>query len=437
VDTKRKDYPVSTMKEAIGKPSRKAATAVLTAHVEISKGAPLRQALSEALATAKGLGGQERHFAAFAVRELSRHLRWLDAWARAYGCPPSAFTQKEDVALIRYALWRKHRTGAPSQTVLTEVKLPGPIRPRSIPDAMLERLLAAAAPEFPLPNEPTERAAAVHSFPNWFATRLAAEVPTAELEPLLGALNREPALALRVRAPARVDELLHSLKLQNIDAALLGEAPNAIWVPDGRRAIFESREMKANMLQVMDAGSQRLAAFCQASQGSTVVDYCAGAGGKTIALADAVGPSGQVQAADLSKRRLNDARTRVRELKLRQVSFPPELSLKTADLVLVDAPCSGSGTLAREPDQKWKLTADAVTERVKSQTEILDKLAGLLKNEAVLVYGTCSILRAENEDIVDAFLKRHPGYARTEPDLRVWPHQSLGGGYYGARLTKG
>ncbi len=428
---------VTAQKPDTGKPSRKAAAAALVAHVQVVKGTPLRLALSEALAEAKGLGGQERHFAAFAVRELSRHLRWLDAWARAYGCPPSSFHLKEDAAIIRYAIWRKHRLEAPATQILAELKLPGPLRPRSLPDAALQKLLDAPAPEFPLPEEPLERAAAVHSFPNWLATRLATEVDAAQLEPLLVALNHEPALAFRVRPPATRDDVLQSLAKQSVSAEALEEAPNAIWVPDGRRAIFESKEMKSGVLQVMDAGSQRLAALCSPAVGATVIDYCAGAGGKTIALADAVGPTGRVYASDLSKRRLEDARTRVRMLKLAQVSFPSELPVETADLVLIDAPCSGAGTLAREPDQKWKLNEKTITERTVSQTEILNKLAPRLKQGAVLVYGTCSVLRAENEDIVEAFLKRHRQFARTQPDLRVWPHQSVGGGYYGARLTKG
>lgn len=422
--------------ERTGKPSRKAATVALTAHVSVLKGTPLRQALSDALAEAKGLGGQERHFAAFTVRELSRHLRWLDAWARAYGCPPSSFIQKEDAALVRYTLWRKHRTKAPAAQIFAEVKLPGPIRPRSAPDALIQSLLDAAVPELPMPPDPVGRAAALHSFPNGLATQLAAEVSADELEPLLEALNREPALSLRVRPGVDRQAVVDSLLAQKVHVEVLEETPNGIWVPDGRRAIFESKEMKALRLQVMDAGSQRLAAFCNAQPGSSVIDYCAGAGGKTIALADAVGPQGKVYASDLSKRRLNDARTRVRELKLKQVSFPDVLPLESADLVLVDAPCSGTGTLAREPDQKWKITVETIAERNRSQSEILETIAPRLKKGAVLVYATCSVLRAENEDIVEAFLKRHPDYTRTEADLRVWPHHSVGGGYYGARLTK-
>ncbi|MBX7113455.1 MAG: class I SAM-dependent methyltransferase [Myxococcaceae bacterium] len=421
----------------LGKASRKAAAAALSAHVQVVKGTPLRQALSDALAEAKGLGGQERHFAAFAVRELSRHLRWLDAWGRAYGCPPSSFHLKEDAAIIRYAIWRKHRLAAAPVQILAELKLPGPVRPRSLPDAALQKLLDAPTPEFPLPEEPVERAAAVHSFPNWLAARLATEVDATQLEPLLAALNHESALALRVRPPLRREAVLASLRAQGVEAELLDEANQAIWVPNGRRAVFESREMKVGLLQVMDAGSQRLAALCAPAEGAKVVDYCAGAGGKTIALADAVGPAGRVYASDLSKRRLEDAQTRVRMLKLTHVSFPSELPVETADCVLVDAPCSGAGTLAREPDQKWKLSEKTIAERTVSQTEILNKLAPRLKRGAVLVYGTCSILRAENEEIVDAFLKRHPTFGRTQPDLRVWPHQSVGGGYYGARLVKG
>ena len=131
---------------------------------------------------------------------------------------------------------------------------------------------------------------------------------------------------------------------------------------DGSRAIFESRWMKEGRLQVMDLGSQLLGAFCRARPGQTVVDYCAGAGGKTLVLADAVGDRGRVFAWDLSEKRLKEARKRVGEFKLRHVSFPSSPRVDLADLVLVDAPCSGTGTLGREPDQKWKLSPKQVDE---------------------------------------------------------------------------
>ncbi|MFT3836354.1 MAG: hypothetical protein QM723_05090 [Myxococcaceae bacterium] len=103
--------------------------------------------------------------------------------------------------------------------------------------------------------------------------------------------------------------------------------------------------------------------------------------------------------------------------------------------MLVDAPCSGTGTLSREPDAKWRLTAKKVAELAATQSTLLDEVAGPMKKGATLVYGTCSVLAEEDEEVTQAFLKRHPEFS-LEGELRVWPHQGRGGGFYAARLTR-
>jgi 16S rRNA C967 or C1407 C5-methylase (RsmB/RsmF family) len=218
-----------------------------------------------------------------------------------------------------------------------------------------------------------------HSFPTWLAEAIAAAAPVGQLEAILAALNREPPLTFRVRPPGTRDALLAQLLAQGFEVEACGDEPDALRATTESRAIFESRWMKGGRLQVMDLGSQKLAAFCRAQPGQSVVDLCAGAGGKTLVLADAVGPKGRVYAWDSSARRLEEARRRVGEAKLVQVSFPKEPRLDLADLVLVDAPCSGSGTLGREPDQKWKLSERQVAEFAKTQESILDATAPKLK----------------------------------------------------------
>jgi 16S rRNA (cytosine967-C5)-methyltransferase len=178
-----------------------------------------------------------------------------------------------------------------------------------------------------------------------------------------------------------------------------------------------------------------LVELCQVKPGMTVVDYCAGAGGKTIALADAVGPTGRVYAWDESAKRLAEARRRVGELRLRHVSFPQAPRLDLARLVLVDAPCSGTGTLGREPDQKWKLTAKRVKELAATQLSILETVGPAVPSGCVIVYATCSLLKEEDEDVVAAFLARNPTF-HLERTLRTWPQAIPGGGFFGARLVK-
>ena len=169
--------------EVPGIASRKAATAALKAHVAVLEGTPLRRALSEALQDGGNLGGKERRFIAFAVRELSRHLRLLNVYATAHG--HSKFQLHEDQAIFRYALWRRYVCGAPAEKIMTEVGLPGPLRPRGLPDQVL---VAELAREVTVDlGDPAAR----HSFPSWLAERLAAIAPEGEYAAVLEALSAD------------------------------------------------------------------------------------------------------------------------------------------------------------------------------------------------------------------------------------------------------
>lgn len=422
--------PSTSTGEIAGIASRKAATAALKAHVAVLKGSPMRRAISEALEDGGNLGGKERRYIAFATRELSRHLRLLNLYASAHGVPMSKLHLPEDQAIFRYALWRRYVCGAGADKVMTEIALPGPLRPRSIPDQLIKTELTREVPVEV--RDPADK----HSFPTWLSERIAAIAPEGELDAILEALNREPTLTFRVRPIGTREALLPEFKARGLQVEACEELPDAIRVTDGSRAIFETRWMKEGRLQVMDLGSQLLAAFCRARPGQVAVDFCAGAGGKTIVLADTVTPTGRVYAWDSSEKRLKEAKSRVGELKLRHVTFPTAPRIDLADLVLIDAPCSGTGTLGREPDQKWKLSVKQIDELNVTQLGILRDVARQLKPGALIVYGTCSVLREENEGVVEKFLAAVPGFT-LEESLRVWPHRLEGGGFFGARLRKG
>lgn len=415
-----------------GRATKKAIVAAVRAHVAVLKGKPLRAAISESLAKEENLGGQERRFIAFATRELSRHQRYLDFIAKSRGQAPGDFQLVEDAAVVRFALWRQAIGGLSATQALAEVALPGPVRPRSVPDAVVADVLNDAQP-LPEASDELDRLATRHSFPTWLAKAIEQVAPPGELGPVLEALNREPPLMLRVRPPGTRDEVRQLLAAKGIDTSPV--LADSLLIADDSRAVFESGPMKNGRLIVMDEGSQRLCELTAPLPGQTVIDYCAGAGGKTIVLADMVGEHGRVMAHDISAKRLDEARRRVAQLKLRHVTFPKTPPVEQADVVLVDAPCSGTGTLAREPDQKWKLSTKRVDELVKTQTELLSTVARAVKVGASITYATCSLLRAENEGVVEAFLKAHVGFEQQQL-LRVWPHQSTGGGFFGARLLR-
>lgn len=195
-----------------------------------------------------------------------------------------------------------------------------------------------------------------------------------------------------------------------------GRSPNVEAEPAHAKGWFE----------VQDQGSQAAALLCGAMAGQQVADICAGAGGKTLALAAAMDNRGQIHAYDDDRHRLRPIFERIARAGARNVQITPadephrlETLLNRMDIVLVDAPCSGSGTWRRKPDAKWRLRPEALKIRQTEQAAVLDKGATLVRPGGRLVYITCSVFTEENRDQVDAFLKRHPGF-RIEPWEATW-----------------
>jgi 16S rRNA (cytosine967-C5)-methyltransferase len=212
----------------------------------------------------------------------------------------------------------------------------------------------------------------------------------------------------------------------------------------GKPAIEKLEVFEKGWFEVQDAGSQRLVEFAAPRRGQTVVDFCAGAGGKTLALASAMRSTGQVYACDVSSARLQRLKPRLARSGATSVQpfgidneHDPKLKRLAgrADLVLVDAPCSGTGTLRRNPELKWRMQEDAIDELVRLQTSILAAAAKLVKRGGVLVYATCSLLQRENEAVAQAFSARHPGFA-TATLFRIRPDIADSDGFFAARWIR-
>ena len=188
--------------------------------------------------------------------------------------------------------------------------------------------------------------------------------------------------------------------------------------PSQREASLESiPAYSKGWVEVQDAGSQIAAAAANAQPGEQVLDYCAGGGGKTLALAAMMGGKGQIFAYDIDGRRLSALIPRLKRsgahnVQLVHPSEPTQLSDLTEqmDLVFVDAPCTGTGTWRRRPDSKWRVKPKQLETRMTQQDEVLREAARYVKPGGRLVYATCSFLIEEDEDRVDAFLAAHPGW---------------------------
>ena len=195
--------------------------------------------------------------------------------------------------------------------------------------------------------------------------------------------------------------------------------------------------------EVQDLGSQLTVEMAGEIAGKQVLDFCAGGGGKTLALAARMGNTGQLYAYDADARRMADVipraqRAGVRNLQVRSPVEPEALKGLDGrmDVVFVDAPCTGSGTWRRHPDTKWRLTPEQLERRMAEQDAVLDQAAPFVKPGGRMVYVTCSLFAEENEDRLEVFLARRPDFALAQPGTRMTPLEAGTDGFFVAVLTR-
>ena len=291
--------------------------------------------------------------------------------------------------------------------------------------------------------------------PDWLWERLAAEHGEDEaLRIAQGMLNPAP-LDLRVNlARTGREAVLEHLARDGIEAAPTAHSPAGIRLA-AKPAINRHPLFRDGLIEVQDEGSQLLAWLLAPRRGEMVADYCAGAGGKTLALAMLMRGAGRLYALDVSAKRLAALAPRAARAGITNVHSDRAFGRQRRpcptpggkiDRVLVDAPCSGFGTLRRNPDLKWRHGPHAIEELAAKQSGILDAAAPLVKPGGRLVYATCSLLREENEAIADDFAAAHPEFQplscaellatqRIEIEgerLRLWPHRHGTDGFFAA-----
>ncbi|MBV8494366.1 MAG: RsmB/NOP family class I SAM-dependent RNA methyltransferase [Alphaproteobacteria bacterium] len=294
-------------------------------------------------------------------------------------------------------------------------------------------------------HHPAMPRAVANDLPDWLEPYLA-KLYGKRLETEVAALNEPAPFDLRVNAlKADRDTVRRVLANEHIDAK-----PTR-WSPLGLRAKHRARlagtaAFKDGLVEVQDEGSQLAALLADARPGMRVVDFCAGAGGKTLALAAQMQNRGKLVACDTAEWRLERAGKRLRrsgvsnvERRALSTERDPWVKhhAKSFDRVFVDAPCLGIGSWRRNPDAKWRATLTDLAELVERQHAILDSAARLVKPGGRLIYVTCSLLREENEAQAEAFLAAHPDFALL-PAAQAWA-ETIGGDYPGGgdylRLT--
>lgn len=307
-----------------------------------------------------------------------------------------------------------------------------------------------------------------HNLPDWLVQPLKAQVGD-EFEALARSMNEPAGLDLRVNIYKQKRPVaLAALEKAAIKVKATPYSPWGIRV-EGKPAINRVKAFEDGELEVQDEGSQLLAWLLEAKRGEMVTDFCAGAGGKTLAIGATMRNTGRLYAFDVSGHRLDALKPRLARSGLSNVhpvaiAHERDERIKRLagkmDRVLVDAPCSGLGTLRRNPDLKWRQTAAGVLELQAKQTAILNSAARLVKAGGRLVYATCSVLPEENEAVAEAFSAAHPDFTllpvadllarlmATEgageaatgvaeglcagPFLRLWPHRHQTDGFFAA-----
>ncbi len=266
--------------------------------------------------------------------------------------------------------------------------------------------------------------------PDWLLPHLQARFGEA-LAPELLAMEEAAPLDLRVNTLRGTrEEAMRALAEEGLEAGPTPLSPWGLRIA-GRRLVTSGRAFLSGLVEIQDEGSQLVAALVGAGPQMRVADWCAGAGGKTLALAMAMGNQGHIVACDVHDKRLEGAVRRLRRAGVHNVERHlivagdkwAKRRAGTFDRVLVDAPCTGTGTWRRNPDARARLRELDLQELLPKQAAILDDASRLVKAGGRLIFATCSLLLEENEAQVDAFLARHPDY-RVVPLAEAWPEGS-------------
>ncbi len=391
---------------------------------------PADQAVSRYFRAHRNFGRDERAFIAEAVYAVLRRLRSLKAAAQS----------SDPRALVLAALARVLGYSARS--------LQGALRDEDV--QVVAKAKAFDLRQLPAPEQ--------LDLPDWLWQRLEALYGADEARNIAqGLLNTAP-LDLRVNlAKVSRDEAMQRLELQGAPTPW---SPAGIRVK-GRPAINRHPLFLEGAVEVQDEGSQILAYLVAPRRGEMVADFCAGAGGKTLALSMLMRGSGRVYAMDVSAKRLSQLAPRAARAGISNVhpivlSGENDLRAKRLsgklDRVLVDAPCSGFGTLRRNPDLKWRHKEEAIPELAQKQLRILNAAAKLVKPGGRLVYATCSVLAEENEEVAAAFLRAAgENFSALDcgkllaaqrigieagPQLRLWPHKHGTDGFFAAAFER-
>jgi 16S rRNA (cytosine967-C5)-methyltransferase len=380
----------------------------------------------------KKVGSRDRKFLSETIYAIFRHKSFLEAWVeKARPRPVMSDTEKAE-CLCLFA--------AAKEGLVTKEDFCNIFRQKEkVYAALREHLL----PEDAGPKSKEEMMALLYSFPLWLVQRWVEVFGVHETERLLGFFQQRPLLVLRANTlKISRKKLVDMFRRYGVEANQTVRSYFGLILQE-RRNVFDTPAFRDGWFEVQDEGSQLVCQTMDPQPGETIWDVCAGGGGKSLLLAAMMENKGRIVATDLRSYKLEELKKRAKRAGVFNV-FPAELErmaeLKLArrgfDRILVDSPCSGTGTLGRNPDAKWKLAPSWFEALPREQLSILEKALPYLAKHGKLYYATCSVEAAENEDVAAAFLAAHPDLEAVpcgeaeEKFFKLWPPESGTDGFF-------
>ncbi len=301
--------------------------------------------------------------------------------------------------------------------------------------------------DLPVKEKQEEMLAQCHSLPVWLAEKLLLWQGDRKAEKIAKAFNETPFIDIRVnRLRANLEMVRSELLASGIESFLIKDCPYGLQVPSGAGDLRGWPGYKEGFWSVQDRAAQCISPLLLPKRGERVLDACAAPGGKTTHLAELMEDKGEIWAVDRSHDRMkrlkdNSVRMGINSVKLLVADACDLLKEKPAwrnyfQKILVDAPCSGLGTLARNPDARWRVSLEDLEELIDLQAHLLDSLAPLLSPGGRLVYSTCTINPEENLSQVNQFLSNHSGFT-LQYEKQIWPGiDNAGDGFFSAVIDR-
>ena len=374
----------------------------------------------------------DRSFACELVYGIVRRQRTLDALIDLLGKKKAA-QQPPDLRIILhlglYQLRYLDRIPA-SAAVNTSVELAkeqGIAKLGGVVNGLLRSYIRQAENNDPLqlPDNAIARLGIKYSFPDWIVTTWLEQLPIEEVDRLLAWFNKSPKIDLRVNIlRTTVSEAAAAMEDASISVERIPNLPQGLRLASAG-AVTNLPGYKQGWWVIQDSSAQLVTHLLDPQPGETVIDACAAPGGKTTHIAELMQDTGQIIACDRAAKRLNKVRENAARLGLRSIKIEPGDSRRAeftnlADRVLLDAPCSGLGTLHKRPDIRWRQTSQAVRELFALQRELLEQAATWVKPKGILVYATCTLNVLENEKVIQSFLANNSNW-RIQSSLDDFP----------------